>query len=124
MNKKILIPLILITFLFGCEEPQPPQVSFANEVKPVIDQNCTECHTAGQKGTEASGFMTVDYDSVMKGTKYGPVIVPGNAVASSFYRLIAGKVDPSIRMPHGKEAISEENILMIEKWIDQGAKNN
>lgn len=124
MINKILIPSILATFLIGCEEPQPPEVSFANEVKPMIDQNCTECHIAGQKGTEASGFMTVDYDSIMKGTKYGPVVVPGSAISSTFYRLIAGKVDSSIRMPHGKEAISEGNIMKIEKWIDQGAKNN
>lgn len=124
MIKKILIPSILATLMAGCEEPPPPEVSFANEIKPIIDTNCTECHTAGQKGAEASGFMTVDYDSIMKGTRYGPVVVPGNAISSSFYRLVAGKVDPSISMPHGKEAIPEENILKIEKWIDQGAKNN
>ena len=125
MIRKILIPSILGAFLFGCEKaPQQPQVSFTQDVKPLIDKNCTECHSVGQEGMEASGFATVDYESIMKGTKYGPVIVAGNAISSSFYRLIAGKVDPSIQMPHGKEAISEENITKIEMWIDQGAKNN
>ena len=125
MIRKVLIPSILGVFLIGCDEtPQQPQVSFTQDVKPLIDKNCTECHSAGKEGMEASGFGTVDYESIMKGTKYGPVIFPGNAISSSFYRLIAGKVDPSIRMPHGKEPISEENIAKVETWIDQGAKNN
>jgi hypothetical protein len=38
--------------------------------------------------------------------------------------LVAGKVDPSIRMPHGKEALTQEEITAIEHWIEQGAKNN
>lgn len=126
MNKKIIIPTLLGAFLMGCEQAPPPepQISFSNEIKPLIDANCTECHTSGGDGAQASGFITTDYDSVMKGTKYGPVIVAGNAVSSSFYRLVAGLVDPSIQMPHGKEAISQDNIAKIEKWIDQGAKNN
>ena len=125
MIRKMLVPTVLIALLTGCQEaPQEPQISFSKDIKPLIDQNCTECHTPGQEGSNASGFVTTDYDSIMKGTKYGPVVVAGNAISSSFYRLIAGKVDPSIRMPHGKEAISADNIAKIEKWIDQGAKNN
>ena len=58
----------------------------------------------------------------MKGTKFGPVVVAGDPLSSSLYRLVAGKVDPSIRMPHGKEALSQEEILKIEQWIEQGAK--
>lgn len=125
MLKKILIPSMMIGLLAGCQqEPQEPQISFTKDVKPLIDQNCTECHSPGQQGAEASGFITTDYDSIMKGTKYGPVVVAGNAISSTFYRLVAGKVDPSIRMPHGKEAIADADVAKIEKWIDQGAKNN
>ena len=125
MIKQLLIPSILASLLIGCDQqPQEPQISFSKDVKPLIDKNCTECHTPGQQGTEASGFVTTDYNGIMKGTKYGPVVVAGNAISSSFYRLIAGKVDPSIRMPHGKEAIAEADVAKIEKWIDQGAKNN
>ncbi len=115
----------MMAFIMGCEqEPKEPQVSFSNDVMPLIQQNCTECHTQGGDGANASGFITTDYDAIMKGTKYGPVVIPGNAVASTFYRLIAGLVDPSIQMPHGKEAMSEADIAKVEKWIEQGAKNN
>ena len=46
--------------------------------------------------------MVDSYDSVMKGTKYGPVIVPGDSLSSSLYLLVAGKVHSSIWMPHGR----------------------
>ena len=122
---KYLMSTITLAFLMGCsEEPKTPTISFNAEVKPVIDSNCTECHNDGGTGTLASGFKTTDYDALMKGTKFGPVIVPGQPLSSSFYRLIAGKVDPSIQMPHGKKAIPAPQIEMIETWIEQGAKNN
>lgn len=109
--------------LAGCSAGPEP-VSFKSEVKPLVDKYCTECHLPGGTGAEASGFITESYKSLMKGTKYGPVIVAGDPLSSSFYRLIAGKVDPSIRMPHGKEALSEMEIARVENWINQGAKDN
>ena len=112
-------------FLTGCgsESPQP-QVSYQATIKSIVDKNCTECHLEGGEGSSKSGFRTDSYDSLMKGTFYGPVVVPGNPLSSSFYRLVAGKVDPSIRMPHGKDPLSEAEISAIETWITQGAKNN
>jgi hypothetical protein len=109
--------------LVGCSAG-PDAVSFNNEIKPLIDKYCTECHLPGGAGVEASGFVTESYESVMKGTKFGPVVVAKDPLSSSLYRLVAGKVDPSIRMPHGKEALAQQEILKIEQWIEQGAKNN
>ena len=69
----------------------------------------------------------------MKGTKYGAVITPGSSESSSLYRMIAHKVDPKIQMPpHHNESIAKgredaltaRQIELIQKWIDEGAKNN
>jgi hypothetical protein len=109
--------------LVGCSAGTAT-VSFSNDVKPLLDKYCTECHLPGGDGAEASGFVTQTYDSVMKGTKFGPVVVAEDPLSSSLYRLVAGKVDPSIRMPHGKEALTQDETLKIEHWIEQGAKNN
>lgn len=122
MKAKIILPAIFTTFLVGCGSEH--QVSYQEEIKPIIDKNCGECHMQNGDGTKASGFLTENYDTLMKGTKYGPVIVPGNSSSSTFYRLVAGLVDPSITMPHGKKLIPKDQIAKIETWIDQGAKNN
>lgn len=122
-KKTPLIAVISSALLVGCSMGPAP-VSYKSEVKPLIDKYCLECHVPGGEGTTASGFAADSYEAVMKGTKYGPVIVAGDALSSSFYRLVAGKVDPSIQMPHGKEALTEQEIASIERWIEEGAKNN
>jgi hypothetical protein len=109
--------------LAGCSA-SPDSVSFKSTVKPLLDKYCAECHAKGGAGAEASGFVITSYESIMKGTKFGPVVVAGDPLSSSLYRLVAGKVDPSIRMPHGKKALARNEILSIENWIEQGAKNN
>ncbi len=120
----LFIPLFFAILLVGCGAEQSTSVSFKTDVKPLIDKYCSECHVPGGDGAKASGFVTQTYDTIMKGTKYGPVVVAGHPLSSSLYRLVAGKVDPSIQMPHGKEALSPEEVSAIEQWIEQGAINN
>nr|WP_246194786.1 c-type cytochrome domain-containing protein [Allochromatium palmeri] len=115
------LPLILVA-LSGCNRSS--EVSFSQDVQPIISKHCAECHLPNGQGHAASGFLVESYDSLMKGTKFGPVVVPGDAVSSSLYRLVAGEVDESIRMPHGKDPLPTAEIAVIEAWITQGAKNN
>ena len=109
------------------------EISFASDVQPILEVACLECHTTAGEGTAASGFAVNDYDSVMKGTEFGPVVVAGSSISSTLYMVIAGKTDPEIRMPpHHEEAwaegrgvpLADEEIATIAAWIDQGAKNN
>ena len=118
-----LLSTISAALLMGCSA-EPAPVSFKSDIKPVIEKYCVECHLPGGTGADESGFITESYETLMEGTKFGPVVVAGDPLSSSFYRLVAGKVDPSIRMPHSKEPLSEAEILNIEQWISQGAKNN
>jgi len=102
-----------------------PEVSFSQDVKPILDQNCIKCHKEGGKGQEASGLSMATYDDLMKGTRFGPMIIPGEAEISNIVVLIEGRADPSIKMPHKeKRSIAKQDIQTIRTWIDQGAKNN
>lgn len=103
---------------------QAGQVSFKNDIYPILRKHCVECHLPNGQGHQASGFLVESYETVMKGTKYGPVVVPGDALSSSLYRLVAGEVDESIRMPHQKDPLPDRAIRLIELWIEQGAKDN
>ncbi|MFD2111237.1 c-type cytochrome domain-containing protein [Thiorhodococcus fuscus] len=120
--KTSAIALPLAICLSACG--QQPNVTFKKDVQPILKQHCAECHLKGGQGFNASGFLVESYESVMKGTKFGPVIVAGDPLSSSLYRLVAGEVDQSIRMPHGKDPISDAQIATIEQWIEQGAQNN
>ena len=39
----------------------------------------------------------------MKGTKFGPMVIPGDPESSNLMRLLDWRVSPDIRMPHGKK---------------------
>jgi uncharacterized membrane protein len=114
----------IVANLGGCAKEPPKQISFSGQIQPIIQSRCIECHTTGGQGFQASGLSMETYDSLMKGTKFGPVIKPGDPVSSTLMRLIEGKADPSIRMPHGKKPLTDEQIDLFKEWISQGAKNN
>jgi uncharacterized membrane protein len=114
--------LAAVALATGCSKA--PTVSFANNVMPVLDRHCTECHVAGGDGAQKSGFMVDSYDSVMAGTTLGPMVVPGDPLSSNLYRMVALEVDKPIRMPHGRSALTDEERAVIKTWIAEGALNN
>jgi mono/diheme cytochrome c family protein len=100
-------------------------VSYSRDVEPVLAANCRSCHQPGGSGYEASGFSMASYDELLKGTKFGPMIIPGDSEGSNLIVLMEGRADPSIAMPHGDaERVSGADIDKIRRWIDQGAKKN
>jgi hypothetical protein len=130
-NRHSILSLLVIALLVGAGCTR--QVSFSQNIKPILDAKCLSCHDGTGEGSTQSGFNVKTYDSLMVGTKLGKVIVPGDAVSSTLYRLIAHKASPEIHMPpHGGqslakgkgEPLAQGEIDTIKLWIDQGAKNN
>lgn len=110
-------------FLSACGSDS--EVSFSQDVRPILDKNCIRCHKAGGLGEVASGFNMSTYDSLIKGAKFGPMIIPGDVEGSNMLVLVEGRADPSISMPHDQQKlIPAEEIKTIRLWIEQGAKNN
>ena len=112
--------IALITFGAGCTR----EVSFKQDVYPILSENCLSCHKPGTEGYIKSGLSMENYDAVMKGTKFGPVIVAGSHISSTLVLLLERKGHPSINMPKDKAPLADRQIEVIRKWIDQGAKNN
>jgi len=125
----IALSVAALAIISGCSK----EVSYKQDVKPVIETSCLECHDGKGEGSEESGLILMTYDDLMQGTKFGQVVVPGDSESSTFYRLIAHKADPKIQMPpHHKDTLAsrqlmplkDDQIEMIKNWIDQGARNN
>jgi hypothetical protein len=124
-NKQILVlavTAVTATLLAGCGQKETKPLTYQADIKAILDQHCVECHKPGAKGTEKSGLLLDTYAATMRGTNFGPVVIPGQAINSTLYRLITGKADPSLRMPHDKGPLPEETANKIKDWIDQGAK--
>jgi uncharacterized membrane protein len=107
--------------MMGCTE-RP--VSYSAQVQPIIEKHCVECHAPGQLGYEESGLEMTSYASLMKGTRFGPIIEPGDSMNSVLIQLIEGRAHPSIAMPHGRNPIPDSEIAVLRKWVEQGASNN
>jgi len=132
MTSKTLITVSIVLSCIGltaCERP----VSYSADVKPILESSCISCHAKSGEGKAASGFAVDDYESLMKGTKFGKVVVPGSSMSSTLYLVVAQKTDPKIQMPPHHDdalaegrgvALSDEKVGIIGTWIDQGAKNN
>jgi hypothetical protein len=121
-GRRVLLWGIMLLSISACE--QESQISYGTQVEPILQEHCKECHSLNGEGYKKSGFSVESYEQLMKGTKFGAVIIPGAAVTSTLYILITGKADPSISMPHGRKPLSDYDIKLIKTWIDQGAKNN
>ncbi len=96
--------------------------SFKDEIAPILNKYCVECHNPGGVGYEASGLDLTSYEGIMKGTKHGPVIVPGDAFTSNLMVLIEGRANKKLKMPHDtRGAPTKEDRIALRKWITDGA---
>jgi hypothetical protein len=80
----------------------------------ILENRCLNCH--GQAQT--SGLDLRQIDTIAKGGKRGPAIVPGNAEQSLLYKAVAHIGE--LQMPPGKPLPADE-IAAIRAWIDGGA---
>ncbi len=121
---RIFVPTLLAALALGACSSEP-DVSYSAEVQPLLKKRCAVCHAYGEVGYEASGLGMTTYPEIMRGTKFGPVVIPGDALSSALTMLIEGRADPSIRMPHGDlPPLTEAEQLLVRRWVEQGARNN
>ena len=100
------------------------QVSYKEDVFPIIELRCLECHQPGGAGYEKSGFDLRTYEGLMKGTKHGSMVTPGNALESNLLAVIERRTSPEIWMPHEKKQLSKCERQAFRFWVIQGARNN
>lgn len=124
-----LSALAVCAALCGCER----QVSFANDVQPILDSACVNCHDQSGEGAATSGLALNSYNDLMQGTRFGQVVVPGSPESSALYLTVAQKTAPEIHMPpHHDDRLAkgqgvplrDDQVETIRRWIEQGAKNN
>jgi len=104
------------------DPPDPPtpaecdlsNVTFSNTVWPIINANCTSCHS----GSSANlGIRLEDYATVK---------AQASIAAGSSGSLIGAITHSSgnFPMPKDRAKLSDCNISKINKWIQNGMPNN
>lgn len=110
---------IFVLFLWTCQLQTDTRVSYNKDIRPIFNQKCLPCH-GGIK--QSGGFSLLFESEAFANTDTGkPAIIRGNANQSELIQRLR-HTDPELRMPLEKAALTENEIQLIETWIDQGAK--
>ncbi len=118
MKKIVLSILVLTSALIGCKgsketasNPAPATidcnvvvVTFANDIKPIFEANCTRCHNTNKK----AGYNFFTYESAKKAADSG--VLAGSLNHRKGYS----------KMPLFKAKLSQDLINKIECWIKNG----
>lgn len=95
--------------------------SFSRNILPIFSVNCAivGCHN---DSSAASSLRLNSYANMMRGSRYGAVILPYDAQGSKLVRRIKGIETP--RMPKDRPSLATSDQGLISNWINGGARNN
>jgi hypothetical protein len=92
---------------------QGATLSFANDILPIIESRCINCH--GGDRTE-EGLVLRTHADMMAGSDNGPVIMPGDAENSLLVELVTTQ-----EMPKRGPKLTLPQIQLITDWVNEGA---
>ncbi|MBC6367010.1 PSD1 and planctomycete cytochrome C domain-containing protein [Algoriphagus sp. AK58] len=124
---------VLLFFLGSCEESSrvnileknlPDQVSYNFHIRPILSDKCFACHGPDANKREAGLRLDVEEEAfrMLKETPGAYALVKGQPNESEVYHRIITD-DPSRQMPppDSKLTLTNYEIELIRKWIQQGA---
>lgn len=96
-----------------------PSVNFNEEIRPILNNKCMRCHG----GVKRSGGLSLLFrsEALAENESGLPAIIPGDVAGSEMIKRIR-HTDPELRMPLDGEPLNEEEIALLEKWIENGAE--
>lgn len=108
-----LLPWIILATLVRADDGID---FFEKRVRPVL-AGCTPCH--GRASNPPMGGLRVDTpETLLRGGKSGPAIVPGNPAASPLIRALS--YQSAIKMPPSGK-LTDAEIADLSTWIELGA---
>ena len=90
-------------------------VTFEKHVRPILKTHCFHCH--GESGVSEGSLDLRLQRFITKGGDSGAAVVAGSSDTS----LIIERIESGEMPPEG-EGLSEEQLSVLARWIDQGAK--
>lgn len=95
--------------------PIPDEVSYSEDIQPLWNQDCVSCH---QGNIPPNLSADVSYNSLIT----GGYVIEFNASESVLYHSLLGIEGVSLMPPSSRWP--DDQIQLVEKWIDDGAENN
>ncbi|MFT7035075.1 MAG: hypothetical protein ACJA2S_003597 [Cyclobacteriaceae bacterium] len=124
----IITACFLAILTFQCEQKStvvgvPDQVDFNFHVKPILVQNCYLCHGPDPSSRKADLRLDTYEGAIALRDNDKFAIVPGSPGSSELVHRISSE-DPDFVMPPPETnlKLTEYEIEVLRKWVDQGAE--
>ena len=91
-------------------------VEFTKDIQPIFASRCIQCHSS----KNLMGGLRLDSSKALEGGLSGKAILPGKSAESLLVKMIGGQIEGK-RMPMTGDPLSNEQIALIRRWIDDGA---
>ncbi len=101
--------LLFIYSLFAINYSFSQKLTFADNIAPIIYQNCTPCHRAG----EAAPFSLITYQDVVKKAKFIKKV-------TEIRYMPPWKAEHDFGSFKNERRLTERQIATIAQWIDAG----
>ncbi len=97
-------------------------VNFSREILPILSDKCFHCHGTDDK--TRGGDLRLDDETAAKQKRDGSAaIVPGQSTMSELVRRITSTdADEQMPPPKSNRSLTADQITLIKRWIDEGAK--
>ena len=102
-------------------------IDFTKHVLPIMEDRCFSCHNApyeknGRTIHPKAGLRLDTHEWVMKGNLDDTVVEAGNVAESYLYEVVTLDEDDDMFMPPKGGPLSPEQIDVLKRWIEEGAK--
>lgn len=97
-------------------------IVFNDIIKPIIKNKCENCHNP----SKMKGDLRMDnFELLMKGGEHGKIIEIGKSAESELIkRILLPESNDDHMPPKGKNQITEDELSLLQWWIDNGAKSD
>jgi len=113
VERRICCLVALLSCIFGARSAVAEEVYFETHVAPILNQHCTECHSAEKRKGELDLTSAED---LLRGGESGPVFEKGEPDKSHLYEMVHRG-----EMPKRGDPLSNAQIETIRNWIAGGA---
>ena len=99
-----------------------PAIDFNRDIRPILSNACFQCHGPDQQQRKAE--LRLDRKGDVFAKRDGSyAIVPGKPGESELLkRIVSGDPDQKMPPPDSGKQLSKQQISLVAKWIEQGAK--
>lgn len=125
-------------------------INYSNHIQAIFNSSCAvhACHVgfADEGGDSFEGLQKVlhggefslkSWEDVFEGSDDGAVVVPYKSTKSDLFIHVnddttlgpalldsLGRIDPLVHMPQGGFQLPRAQLLVLKRWIDEGAPND